>query len=543
MDFLDIQTYIGIKLLLLLFVAVAIYLVYKKKPAPYFMALVGVISAAAYFLLVNNLKLPFYGLQGDEITLTAMYNTFAHVGLGTDFAYHNLPAFYPPAFFWIFGALGWLLNLNGIVIFKLAAFCFFLVSPLAIYYVGKYFVKTNNFGEKMPSVIFIALAPLLILTILDKDLLFSKPYEVIAAVATIFWCLSLYLHIAVGKLKTKQLIIHGVVAGLIFMTYYLWLIFAAIALAILGLVENRQYFIKYLVTLLKTMLVALITALPFLVPLISSYTKFGMENWQTAFFTPDGLNLWLPMFKLNSFNSLILLFGLATLIYYRNRTFIKQLLYLLIVAFIWWGIGMSALLLLKTPFQEFRGFYIWSPVILMLAAAYGFERLINHFKVVDNKNYYTTFCVIGILYFASQSVFGFFIDNLKVQTYRQQAKEVSQPMTHLVAYLKTDKIDEATILNLEAIAIAKEINVPDDIFAAEFLQAKIMAATNIDNAVGLLKEMASRYPEIKEQSRIVWLLAKLTGNEKLNKKAAKLLHRQIKKTDNPEYGEMLKEIE
>ena len=138
MDFLDIQTYIGIKLLLLLFVVVAIYLVYKKKPAPYFMALVGVISAAAYFLLVNNLKLPFYGLQGDEITLTAMYNTFAHVGFSSDFAYHNLASFYPPAFFWLFGLIGRFLDLNGVVIYKLAAFSFFLIFPLGLYYYQKY---------------------------------------------------------------------------------------------------------------------------------------------------------------------------------------------------------------------------------------------------------------------------------------------------------------------------------------------------------------------------------------------------------------------
>lgn len=114
---------------------------------------------------------------------------------------------------------------------------------------------------------------------------------------------------------------------------------------------------------------------------------------------------------------------------------------------------------------------------------------------------------------------------------------------HAALHLKTNEIDEAIILNLEALSIAKEIKVPDDIFAAEFLQAKITAAKNKENAIDLLKDISSRYPEIKEQSRIIWLMAKLTRDEKLNKKAVKLLNRQIKKTDNPEYAEMLKEIE
>lgn len=438
MDFFDVQTYSAIKLLLLLFVAVAIYLFYKKKPVTYFLGLTGFISAGAYFLLVNNLDLSFYSLQGDEITLAAMYNTFAHVSLGADFAYHGLPAFYPPAFFWIFGLIGYLLNLNGVVILKLAACCFFLVFPLATYYLGKIVVKNINFGEKTPGKLFIFLVPLLVMTILDKDLLFSKPYEVITGVATIFWCLILYLTIAADKFKLKQLIIHGVVAGLIFMTYYLWLVFAAMALIILGLVEQRRTIVKYFWLLFQTMLIALIVALPFLFPLLSTYAKLGMENWQTAFFTPEGLKLWLPMFELNSFNALILLFGLVTLIYYRHRAFVKQLLYLLLIAFIWWGIGLALLIIFKKPFQEFRGFYIWSPVILVMAAAYGFERLSLYFKISDHKKYYPVLVIIGILYFASQSIFGFFVDNLKAQAYRQEAKKINQPLSHLVAYLKTD---------------------------------------------------------------------------------------------------------
>jgi hypothetical protein len=437
MDFLDVQTYIVIKLLLLLFVIVSIYLVYKKKNPLYFLFLTGIISATSYYVFVNNLQLPFFGLQGDEITLTAMYNTVSQVGPGLDFAHFNLAAFYPPAFFWLFGMIGKIFNLNGVLIYKLAGFTFFLIFPLGLYYFQKYLLKDKT-EEINPGKIFIFLSPLLILTILDKDLLFSKPYEVIAAAATVFWCISLYIKISRDKFNLKQLLIHGIIAGVIFMTYYLWLIFAALALLLLGLIEKNRNIIKYFFVLFKTMIIALLVAIPFLGPLINSYLKNGLESWQTAFFTPSGLDLWLPMFKFDTINSLILLFGLIVLIYYRNRIFIKVLLYLFIGSFVWWSIGMISLLALKVPFQEFRGFYIWAPIILVIAAAYGLERLIIHYRISEKKDYYLSVCIIGLVFFASQSIFGFFIDNPGVRKYREEAKTIPKPIANLITYLKQD---------------------------------------------------------------------------------------------------------
>ncbi|MFA6514367.1 MAG: arabinofuranosyltransferase [Patescibacteria group bacterium] len=440
MDFLDVQILISIKLLLLLFIAISFYLIYLKKSPVYFLALAGLISAASYFLLVNDLQLPFWGLQGDEITLTAMYNTFAHVNFSADFAYHSLPSFYPPASFWLFGLIGRVFNLNGIVIFKLAAFSFFLFFPVGLYYFQKYLIKDKFLGEKMPGAMFIFLVPLLIITILDKDLLFGKPYEVIAAATTIFWYISLYLNISQDKLNNKKILIYGIIAGLIFMTYYLWLIFAAIALFLLGVTEEKGKRIKYFFALFKTMIITLIVASPFLVPLTISYFKNGMESWQTAFFTPNGLDLWLPMFKLNGINSLILLFGFLTIVYYRSRNFIKQLLFLLLTAFLWWGLGMISLLIFKIPFQEFRGFYILAPTILAIGAAYGLERLFLHFHINENRNYYITTCVLGVMYFASQSIFGFFVDDPIVRMRRVESRNANQSVIDLINYLKQDDL-------------------------------------------------------------------------------------------------------
>lgn len=440
MNFLDVQTFIAIKLLLLVFITVSLYLVLSKRKQNtiYFLWLVGLASAFSYFLLVNNLELPFWGLQGDEITLTAMYNTFAHVNLQADFAYHHLPSFYPPASFWLFGLIGKIFALNGIVLMKLAAFVFFLFFPIGLYYFERYLSKGENLKEKPPGALFKFLVPLLIMTILDKDLLFGKPYEVVAVSLTVFWYISLYLNIVNKSLNNKKILIYGILAGLIFMTYYLWLIFAAIALFLAGLVEQKEK-VKYFLALFKTMLVALIVATPFIVPMLINYSRNGLESWQTAFFTPEGLEFWLPMFKFGSLSNIILLFGFATLIYCRNRPYIKQLLYLFISTFLWWGLAMAFLLVFKTPFQEFRGFYILAPTILAVAAAYGLEKLWLHYRVKENRNLYITICVLALAYFTAQSMFGFFVDDPIVRMRRVESRQANSDVMDLVNFLKTDK--------------------------------------------------------------------------------------------------------
>jgi len=436
MNFFDIQMYIGIKLLFLLFVATSVYLICKNKKPIYFLVLVGVISSVSYFLLVNNSQLLFWGLQGDEITIAAMFNTFAHVSLWSDFAYHNLPPFYPPAFFWIFGLVGRLFDWDGIKIAKFAAMSFFLFFPVGFYYFQKYLIKEESEDGKVFGIIFALLPTLLIITILDKDLLIGKPYEVITAATTIFWYVGLYLKISRGKWNNKQGLIYGAIAGIILMTYYLWLVFATIGFILMGVVEEKGQRVKYFIALFKTMLVAIVVSLPFLSPLIISYFKNGMESWQTSFFVPNGLDLWLPMFQLNNINNFILLFGFATLIYYRKHIVIKQLFYLFLTAFIWWGFAMTSLLVFKIPFQEFRGFYIFSPIILVIAAAYGIERLWHYFDINKNRNLSFPIIIIGVVYFASQSVFGFFVDDPIVKMRRVESREANKAILSLVYYLK-----------------------------------------------------------------------------------------------------------
>ncbi len=447
MDFFDVQMYASVKLLCVTFIAAAIYLVYKKKDPIYFLILVGLVSATAYIFLTSGLDLSFWGLQGDEVTIAAMYNTFAHVGLGADFAYHSLPPFYPPGFFWFFGAIGGMMNWNGVIIGKFAAFIFFLFFPLGLYLFQKYLSSGSIVKGEFDNKIFTLLSPLLIMTVLEKDVLLGKPYEVIAAAMVILWCVALYQKLVSGKFGWKDYCLYGLIAGIILMTYYLWLIFGAIALLLMGLVEKFGSRINYFAKLVRVALLSILVSLPFIWPFVMSSWRNGLESWQIFFFTPKGLDLWLPMFQLASINNLIMLFGLATLIYFRNNVIIKQLGYLFGAAFIWWVMGIVSLLIFKIPFQEFRGFYILSPIILVLAAAYGIQALWMYSKIDRNKNLRLTILVLAVLYFTSQSMFGFFIDDYYVKLRRTESRTLAPGLISLISFLKsTDNSDSMITL-------------------------------------------------------------------------------------------------
>lgn len=445
MNFSDIQIYCSIKIILVLFVVLAIYLIAKKKNPLYLLTAFGLASATTYGLWANNLQLPLWGLQGDELTISAMFNAFAHVGLGADFGYHSLPAFYPPAFFWLFGAIGHLLDWNGIVMAKAAAASFMLIFPAGLFMIQRRLFK-NILSEPGFNYLLASLTPLLILSVLDKDLLIGKPYEIIAAVATILWSVSLAWQANHRPRWSLGLVLaYGLTGGLICMTYYLWLIFAAMALLLIGLLEKSSRHWAYFWRLTTTAIIAIITSLPFTGPLLISYFKYGLESWQTAFFVPDGLNLWLPMLQSINWTSLIWLFGLATLIYCRRQPIIRQLGYLFSTAFLWWLGGLLSLLFLHKPFQEFRGFYIWAPTLLAIAAAYGLSRLWCHYKISQQANLSLTLAIIGLFYVVGQSFFGFFVDDPVVKNRHSQSKVAEPAITRLASYLTADPLTDSAL--------------------------------------------------------------------------------------------------
>jgi hypothetical protein len=132
--FAAIQGFILVKACFFAFLILGVVGVYKKWKPVYFLLLLGGLSSLAYIFLVRGTALPLWGLKGDEITIAAMYETFAHARWWGDFAYAHLPPFYPPLWFWLFGIIERVRDLNGVQIGKIASVATIAVYPIVFYF-------------------------------------------------------------------------------------------------------------------------------------------------------------------------------------------------------------------------------------------------------------------------------------------------------------------------------------------------------------------------------------------------------------------------
>lgn len=464
LSYFDVQSLIVIKLCLVLFVGGGIVWVYYKLAPWGFLVVTGVLSAVAYLALTAGLRLPFWGLQGDEVTIVAMYNTFAHYGLHSDFAYHALPPFYPPAFFWLFALIGKLWNWNGVVIAKFSAAVTYLLFPTVTYWLQKLYWRTQPQSSEAPGNVAMFLAPLLVLMVISQDAIFGKPYELVTAVATIFWAAFLFRESTNPSWRWYTGLLFGVAAGLIFMTYYLWLMFAAIAIALLGLGVKKELQWRFYARLVLVGIVALLTSLPYLGPLLLAYHRSGVENWQTALFTVPGLNLWLPTAASLTWPGIAMAGGFVVLLVYRKNSYIRSLLVLYSTAYIWWVMGLTTVLLFRVPMQEFRGFSFFAPSILAIGLAYGLERAWI-FASTDARHdrwwhVRSAAAVLGLLLVASQLLFGFFVDDPVVQQRLVQSRELRPDLAALVDWLEHQPAsrDKITLYSVPELAAYVPMN-------------------------------------------------------------------------------------
>jgi hypothetical protein len=481
----NLMSVVSIKFVLILFITISIVLIVKKIKLWLILPLAGLAGAISYALISHGFALSFWGLTGDEATIAAIYNTFAHSGFFSDFAYHGLPPFYPPFFFWIFAAIGKIMSWNGVVIAKFASICSFFIIPLIVYWLFKFLNSRDKHPEELPSSSPL-LFSLLIFILVDVDMIFGKPYEVLAAAVTVLWTIYLIRKIR-QNWHWKDILIFGVVGGIIFMTYYLWLVFATIAIALYALlsVPKKEQFIFY-GRLIAVAGVALIIASPYLFPLIFAYHKLGTENWQTAFFTADGLVFNIKALTELSWRGILLFTGLVAAIYYRRNEHVKPAACLFASAYLWWVMGLAMVYFFNTPFQEFRGFGLIDRLSLGFAAAYATPIIYGHFKNKLGKGGQEAVLIIGILIISLYLPCGTFIDNDKVRERMIESKNLYQNEVGLFAFLKKSPMPAGLTLSSGLAELPAFVPINTFIY---FNQDNNHPAAHFSERLAYLKEM------------------------------------------------------
>ncbi|HYE60092.1 MAG TPA: arabinofuranosyltransferase [Candidatus Kapabacteria bacterium] len=441
MEFSHLQHYILVKLCAILFLVGALLLVFqwdKRKRfsswgAPVFLFFMGLCSGLGYYFLVQGTETMFWGLKGDEITIAAMYETFAHGSLLSDFAYRDLPPFYPPLFFWIVAICGRLFSWNGVQMAKWAATSVIIFYPLLFYCIQKWFWSRQK-GEHVPGPVSWMLSSIFLFIVISWDAVILKPYELVSASLVVLWT-QFFLHWLWDgeKKRFPALLWFGFTGGILFLLFYFWFFLAAIGVTLFHVfykkVERRQYGTMMLVSILMLLLGSL-----YAIPLVRSYHQFGSENWQLGFLTPEWLATEAPFFSL-TVQGIILLIGLLTLLLYHSHFSMRVLLFLFIASYIWQLMGLVTILFFSSPLQESKGFYFFNRSILALAAAYGLGELWRRYAHVflPKKK---EIALVGILLLSTLIFPGTFVDDPNVYGVRERSLHLHPDMKELVTFLE-----------------------------------------------------------------------------------------------------------
>lgn len=458
LTFLDAQNIINIKICLVFFLVFSLLALLTNKIKPWhFMLGGGLLLGLAYYFLSKNLVLPFWGLKGDELTISAMYTTFSQIGFGSDFSYHNLPPFYPPLFFWVTIFIGKFFSLSSIGMAKLGGIFAFTLFPIIFYLIQKLYWKKEAQIKNLE--ISLISAPFLIMVFVNVDEIFGKPYELFASAAALYWLIFFYLEVKKPNFSWLKILIFGLSGALIFMTYYLWIIFIVISLSLLGLTISKENQWQFFALCFCVLSLTIIFSLPFLFPLISSYLKYGTENWQTGFFTIDNINWRTLFFDKLDWKNLLMFFGFsAMIINYKDDKF-KPLIACLTTVYLWWFMGLITLSFFKVPMQEFRGFLYFMPMILAIGLSFGLAQI---WTLLDSHKYGNKLKLVislsGVLIFVNYSLMGSFLDDPIVRERLTESRVLEERFGKLSNYLKNQPGDPITLNTIPELTAFVPIN-------------------------------------------------------------------------------------
>lgn len=329
------------------------------------------LSAAALVvlqaLLLWGATMPWNRLAGDELFTTAFYQRVISDGVGRDFTYANLPPFYPPLWFYLVGSAGAVFGLTGVGAAVLAGMLATAAGPLLVWWFWRCARRDND--SVMASPVFPLLLSVLPFAAVDFPSLLAKPYEFLTALGVLLWFVTVWRRLRAGPMGWVRLFGFGLLAAALFATYYLWFVSVAIAaLVFLPWIQPRRA-LAALTQWLALAAVTLAGSAWYWGPLLASYLRHGMENWQPAFFVASDFRFFPPL----EFTprSAWLFVGLLALFVYRRQPLVRPAWQLLVACYVWQVASFAATVFGDAPFEAARMFTYLGEVILAYGAAYG----------------------------------------------------------------------------------------------------------------------------------------------------------------------------
>jgi len=373
------------KLLLVIFVLFFILGWWRKYRPLYFLSIFGGLIVLFYFVLSKDLKSMWWGTVGDEL-LVAGY--LGHVMFGDasrDFYYGWLPNFYPPLYFWVTGFIAKFFVHSGLAAAKVGILGTFIIWFWGVYYWQKLFWSKIFKGDKnhfslISNNWFFALLPIFLLLISDFDALLLKPYESLAALLCVVWLIFWSALSTVDKWDKTQYLFLGFSAGLLFLLFYFWWFILLTLIFVLALAsQSRKTQLKRF--FIVSFIMALVSAI-FWLPLLISFIKYGIENWQAKFFIFSDLFTYYP-WSVISWRSILVLLGLFGLIYfYQKNIAIKSVAGVLVFSYLYQLVSVILYLLGYHPVQAYKPFMFLGGAALAVGLTVA---SLHIFKFIKNK--------------------------------------------------------------------------------------------------------------------------------------------------------------
>lgn len=318
----------------------------------------GTIAALAITASLVGTPFAAGGLGGDQSFRTASVTRFAYTWHLVDFTVADLPAAYPPSYFWLLGRIAALTDTEPWRMLKIGAIGSALIVP-SIAYLGWRRLVSGRQAALM------AVVPLMVEN-------FYEPYAWLTLTAFVPWWI-----LTVGTprgARARRTVLLGLIGAALFTTYYYFLFVGVLAIAVhlvIDRIVTGRWIRIHLPAVARIGAVSLFVAAPFWVPLaISVTTAPSPDSLANRWFAEHHALVPLPMLD-PTIPGMLMLAGIAHLVWTATRDELsRRLLSLLAATYLWYAIGAIAAIT-DHPLLSFRA----KPIIPTIATCAGIRAL------------------------------------------------------------------------------------------------------------------------------------------------------------------------
>jgi galactan 5-O-arabinofuranosyltransferase len=300
--------------------------------------LAGTFLSVGAAVVLRDTDFPPLGIALDQGFRAASITKYAHTWSLVDFAYHGLPAFYPPLFFWTLGRAAAWTSTEPYEALKIGLLAVAFVVPVLGLHLWKRVVQ-----DWWPAL------TIALVTLAFHD--WYEPYSWLAVAVFVPWWIGWVLQVsedpAHRRAPSRAALMGGAAIGAALVcTYYYFFFIGAVQLALLLVLSPlyRRYrvalpFGRVRVAVIVLGGAALLSAVYWLPLAVSIVTTPGARSMQNRYYDPTMAGVPLRFLDLD-LPGLIMLFGLLSLgmLMFRSQV-AMALATFLAAAYVWFALG------------------------------------------------------------------------------------------------------------------------------------------------------------------------------------------------------------